>query len=105
MPDSFEVVITQARMMLNGLQAILTGPVNVTMACDSGHLGAGCWWPTTVEVVPGTYSLQVSAPGYVTTTVQVVVAVDAPPTGACGCPGDTIKPSTVSLSPADGGVD
>jgi hypothetical protein len=104
-PDSFEVVITQARMMLNGLQAILTGPVNVTMACDSGHLGAGCWWPTTVEVVPGTYSLQVSAPGYVTTTVQVVVAVDAPPTGACGCPGDTIKPSTVSLSPADGGVD
>jgi hypothetical protein len=103
--DSFEVLITPAGMMLNGVQAVMTGPVNVTMDCQDGHLGAGCWWPTTVQVVPGTYSLQVSAPGHVTTTIQVVVAVDVPPTVACGCPGDTIKPSTVSLSPADGGVD
>jgi hypothetical protein len=84
--------------------AVLTGPVNVTLDCQSAYLGFRCSWPTP-DVVPGTYSLLVSAPGYVTTTVQVVVAVDVPPTVACGCAGDTITPSTVSLSPADGGVD
>jgi hypothetical protein len=99
---------TPAGMMLNGVEAVLTGPVNVTMDCQTAYnasLGDGCRWPTTVAVTSGTYSLQVSAPGYVATTVQVVVAVDVPPTVACGCPGDTIKPSTVSLSPADAGVD
>lgn len=99
---------TPAGMMLIGVEAVLTGPVNVTMDCQNAYkasLGFGCSWPTTVAVTSGTYSLQVSAPGYDTATVQVVVAVDVPPTVSCGCPGDTIKPSTVSLSPADGGVD
>jgi hypothetical protein len=105
---------TPAGMMLNGVEAVLTGPVNVTMDCQTAYLGFRCSWPTP-DVVAGTYSLQVSAPGYVTTTVQVVVAVDVPPTGPCGCSGDTIKPSTVSISlcrlpscrpgPADGSVD
>ncbi len=45
-------------------------------------------------------TLQVSAPGYQPVTVPVQVAV-SPPT--CGCTAGSITPSTVSLSPVDGG--
>jgi hypothetical protein len=110
-------VTTTPAMVVSGVEAVITGPVNGTMVCQPNPpvFAVSCAWPSTVAVVPGTYSLQVSAPGYVTTTVQVVVAVDVPPTVACGCPGDSIKPSTVSISfcqlpfcrpgPADGSVD
>jgi hypothetical protein len=94
-------------MVVDGVEAVLTGPVSGTMMCQPNPPVSSvvCSWPPGIDVVPGTYSVEVSAPGYVTTTVQVVVAVDVPPAVACGCSGDTIKPSTVSLSPADGGVD
>jgi hypothetical protein len=62
-----------------------------------------CSWPQGTAVVPGNYSLQVSAPGYQETTVQVEVTT--PPPDQCGCSFDSVTPSTVSISPADGSVD
>ncbi|HEY2902884.1 MAG TPA: PEGA domain-containing protein [Polyangia bacterium] len=56
-----------------------------------------------VAVVSGTYSLQVSAPGYETVTIQV--EVNTPPPGHCGCSLDSIEPSTVLIGRTDGGVD
>lgn len=97
------VVTTTPAMAVNGVQAVLTGPVTGTMVCQPNFSALLCQWPPTVVVMPGTYSLEVSAPGYHTTTIQVEVAI--PPPGTCGCSADSIKPSTVSISPTDGGVD
>ena len=96
------VVTTTPAMAVNGVEAMLTGPVTGTMVCQPNSSATLCQWPPTVVVMPGTYSLQVSAPGYDTTTIQVEVAT--PPPETCGCAYDSIKPSTVSISPADAGV-
>jgi len=107
-------VVTMPGAVVNGVEAVLTGPVNGTMSCQPNPPVSSvvCDWPA-AAVVSGTYSLQVSAPGYETTTVQVEVAT--PPPGLCGCSFDSIQPSTVSISfcrlpfcrpgPADGSVD
>jgi hypothetical protein len=107
-------VVTMPAAVVNGVEAVLTGPVNGTMSCQPNPPVSSvvCGWPA-VAVVSGTYSLQVSAPGYETTTVQVEVATSPP--GRCGCSIDSIQPSIVSISfcqlpfcrpgPADGSVD
>jgi hypothetical protein len=89
-----------------GVQAVLTGPVNGAMRCQPNPPVSSvvCEWPLDAgDVVPGTYSLQVSAPGYETTTIQVEVTT--PPPGPCGCAIDSINPSVVSIGRTDGGPD
>jgi len=96
---------TTPAMVVNGLEAVLTGPVNATMVCQPNPpvSGVHCDWPPDVAVVPGTYSLQVTARGYETTTIQVKVTGPTP--DLCGCLFDSIEPSTVLISRTDGGVD
>jgi len=105
-------VTTTPAVVLNGVDAVLTGPVTATMVCQPNNPALGrpppnsstllCSWPAGVAVVAGIYSLQVAAPGYETTTVQVEVAIPPP---ECGCSLPSITPSTVSISPTDAGVD
>lgn len=97
------VVRTTPDMPVNGVQAVLTGPVSGTMACAPNFSAILCEWPPGVQVVAGTYSLEVSAPGYQAMTVQVEVAT--PPPGPCGCSEDSLEPRSVTINPADGGLD
>ena len=91
-------VVTMPAAVVNGVEAVLTGPVNGNMKCQPNPPVSSvvCDWPVeAVAVVPGTYSLEVSAPGYKTTTIQVEVTT--PPPGPCGCSLDSIEPSTVLI--------
>jgi len=94
------VVTTMPAMAVAGVQATLTGPENGTMSCMPNFDAILCQWPAGVPPTPGSYSLEVSAPGYATTTVAVEVTI-SPPT--CGCTIATVQPSTVTLNPVDGG--
>ena len=94
------VVTTTPAMDVNGVQATLAGPASGTMSCEPNPSGALCRWPAGVAVVAGSYSLEVSAPGYQPTTVQVEVSISPP---SCGCTEGSIQPSSVVLSPVDGG--
>jgi hypothetical protein len=99
-------IVTAPQAVVNGVEAALTGPVTGSMRCQPNPPVSSvvCDWPTGAgAVVPGTYSLQVSAPGYETTTIQVEVATHPP--DPCGCAWDSITPSVVSISPTDGGAD
>ena len=87
-------------MALSDVQATLMGPETGTMSCQPNFSASLCEWPPPVPVTPGTYTLQVSARGYQPISVPVQVTV-SPPT--CGCTAGSITPSTVSLSPVDGG--
>jgi len=87
-------VTTATSTPADGVQATLSGPVTATMICQPNGSATLCEWPATVPVTAGTYSLQVSAPGYPSTTVAAVVTV-APP--ECGCISAVIQPSAVSL--------
>src|SRR6267154_4284000 len=92
-------VVTTPAAVVNGVEVVLTGPVNGTMRCQPNPPVSSvvCDWPVdAVAVVPGIYSLQGSAPGYETTTIQVEVTT--PPQGPCGCSFDSIEPSTVLIS-------
>lgn len=95
-------LVTTPAMAVSGVQATFTGPVNGTMSCQPNGTATLCTWPGATPVMAGAYSLQVSAPGYQTTTTQVEVTI-APPT--CGCTPASIEPSTVALSSADAGTD
>lgn len=95
-------LITTPEMAVNGVQATLTGPVNGNMSCQPNGTATLCTWPGATPVMAGAYSLQVSAPGYQTTTTSVEVTI-SPPT--CGCTAASVEPSTVSLTPADAGTD
>jgi hypothetical protein len=86
-------------MALSDVQATLTGPETGTMSCQPNFSSTLCGWPP-VPVTPGSYMLQVSRPGYEPISVPVQVTV-SPPT--CGCMAGSITPSTVLLSPVDGG--
>ena len=94
------VVTTVPAMVVQGVQATLTGPEDGTMSCTPSVDAIVCDWPAGVPVTAGTYALEVSAPGYQTTTVEVQVTVPPP---NCGCTIASIQPSTVTLSPVDGG--
>lgn len=100
---AYVVITTAPAMAVNGVQVNLAGPVTGTMSCQPNFSGVYCAWPSGVAVVAGTYSLQVTAPGYRPTLAQVEVAT--PPPGACGCSADSITPSTVTLISADAGTD
>jgi len=93
-------VTTMPAMAVTGVQATLTGPVSGTMSCEPNFDAILCSWPGGVAVTPGTYSLEVSAPGYQTMTVLIDVTI-SPPT--CGCTFAQLQPSTVMLTPVDGG--
>jgi hypothetical protein len=96
------VVTTSPAKAVSGVQAILTGPVVGTMSCQPNFSAILCSWPNGVPFTPGTYSLQVSAPGYPTTTIQVEVGISSP---GCGCTVGSISPSTISLGSADAATD
>ena len=101
--DIFFGVTTSPEMLVNGVQATLTGPVTVTMSCGySIESRTVCRWPPEVVVTAGTYALQVSAPGYQMTIVQSEVTLNP---GECGCTRSSFQPSTVALSSADAGTD
>ena len=93
------IVSTTPGVALSDVQAMLTGPETETMSCQPNFSAILCDWPP-VPFTPGTYTLQVSAPGYQPISVPVLVTVS--PT-TCGCTFGSITPSTVSLSPAAGG--
>src|SRR5882672_5182373 len=97
-------VATASTVMANGVEVVLTGPVNGAMVCQqSSPTRFRCSWPPTVAVVPGTYSFQVSAPGYETASIQAEVAFRQGVPPAC-CARDTIEPSAVSIIPFDASV-
>ena len=93
-------VTTVPAMVVQGVQVTLAGPESGTMSCAPSLEAIVCQWPVGVPLTPGTYALEISAPGYQTTTVQVTVTI-SPPT--CGCTIASIQPSTVVISPVDGG--
>jgi hypothetical protein len=110
-PLVFGIEVTLTNMpgvVVSNLEAVLTGPVNATMVCPPVPTGSGaylavvCGWPPALPTVMGTYSLQVSAPGYQTNTIQVEVTT--PPRG-CFCTPHSIQPSTVFLGLRDSGSD
>jgi hypothetical protein len=84
---------------------MLTGPVTGSMECQPNPpvFSVVCDWPQGMAVLAGTYSVQVSAPGYGTTVVQVEVATPSP--DQCGCAFDSITPSSVTISRTDGSMD
>jgi hypothetical protein len=88
-------VTTTPAGVVNGVAAALTGPVNATMVCQPNPavFVVRCAWPPAVSLVPGTYLLQVSAPGYETTTIQMEVT--GPTRGLCGCSFDSIGPAPI----------
>jgi hypothetical protein len=99
-------IVTTPKAVVNGVEAVLAGPVNGSMNCQPNPPVSSvvCDWPLDSDaVVAGMYSLQVSAPGYETTTIQVEVSTDPP--DSCGCAWDSIAPSSVSIIPTDAGVD
>ena len=96
------IVLTTPTMTVNGLRAVITGPVTGTMVCQEVYGALRCMWPPGVAVVPGTYSLQVSAAGYQTSTTQLEVAAES--RDMCGCSQDSLTPSSVTLSLADAGT-
>jgi len=90
-----------------GVEAVLSGPTTIIMSCDqSGHCGYFGYVPA------GSYTLQVTAPGFQAANVPATLTVDS---SRC-CPGTTLQPSTLTLDSsgdpdaavadvADGGVD
>ena len=97
------IVVTAApAMAVNGVQATLTGPATGTMSCQPNGSATLCLWPAGVAASAGTYTLQVSAPGYQTTTTQVEVTVGPP---SCGCTFASVEPSTVALDSDDASTD
>jgi hypothetical protein len=101
-PLALEVVTSPARQ-IDGVQATLTGPVSETMSCQAFAGGSTCAWSNGAPpLTGGTYSLQVSAPGYRVTTLQATVSVES----SCGQTASSISPNIVGLDPAsDAGVD
>jgi hypothetical protein len=96
------IVLTTPTMAVNGLRAVITGPVTGTMVCQEVSGVLRCMWPPGIAVVPGSYSLQVSATGYQTSTTQVEVAAES--RDMCGCAQDSLTPSSMTLSLSDAGM-
>lgn len=78
--------------------ATLSGPAAVTMSCHQSGATTVCMWPGGAPVTAGTYSLQVTAPGFQTANVSVTVTTSS--ADGCGCPGASMQPSTVTLEPS-----
>jgi hypothetical protein len=88
----FTVTVTNAANQLVP-NASATTP-GLTCTADPGQVFCAAGW------AEATYAVEVSAPGYVTKQVQVVVG-PLPATNQCGCTGcATWEPSVVTLAPA-----
>jgi hypothetical protein len=81
---------------IDGVQATLTGPTTVTLSCAHDSGPTSCDWRGTI--VPGSYTLQITAPGFTATSVAATITV--PPQQPCGCASATIQPSEVTLDPS-----
>ena len=75
------------------------GATTMTLSCQLQGTGAVCSYQGMVTA--GSYTLQVTAPGFQTARVAAMVTV-TPAAEPCGCPSATLLPSTVTLSPAGG---
>lgn len=77
---------------VTGIAVNLSGPLAQTMSCSEGNATAYCNW--TGPVSPGTYTLEVTAPGYRTlrTSATVTLSHDC-------CDSATLAPSAVTLDP------
>jgi hypothetical protein len=80
---------------VSGVQATLSGPVTVPLNCG-GFAGTTYCSPT--EGGPaGSYSLEVTAPGFGPQTVNATVTFT--PAQRCGCASASLDPSLVTLNP------
>ena len=86
-------LLTSPMIRVNGAQATLTGPVTDTLLCDPYPWGATCWWSDTTPLTVGTYTLQVSAPGYQAVTTQLELTL----VSGCGRTAANVQPRSVSL--------
>lgn len=57
-------------------------------------------WCSVVGGAAGTYTIEVSAPGYTSITRQFVVG-ESKTSGSCGCDGPATQKLTVALAPAE----
>jgi hypothetical protein len=78
---------------LTGVEATLSGPMSLAMTCSSGT-EASCSF--TGGVFSGSYTLQVTAPGFQAANVPATLTVA---TDKCGCQATTFQPSQVTLNP------
>jgi len=81
---------------VTGVQATLSGPAMVTMYCELDLGQSQCTWPSG-SVTAGSYTLQVTAPGFRTASVSATVTV---PPAECGCVIASMKPASVTLDPS-----
>ena len=80
----------------SGVGATLSGPAAVTMSCEPNGGQTLCRWPSG-PVTPGSYTLQVTAVGFRTSSVSAKVTVSPP---ECGCTAATMELSSVTLDPS-----
>lgn len=77
------------------VEATLSGPNTVAMACQNNGFGTACFWPAGISAFPGTYALQVTAPTFQVAKLNATVAIT--PASNCGCPSGKLDPSEVIL--------
>ncbi|HEY3806428.1 MAG TPA: hypothetical protein VGL61_27680 [Kofleriaceae bacterium] len=90
-------LLVQGSGALTAASVAISGPQTGTMSCEPNQSDMLCIWPAELPVMAGTYSLEVTAPGYTSMTLGGTVAIDPDP--ECGCTGATLTPSDVTLEP------
>ena len=93
-----ELVVTDSTGgAINTVQATLSNSNPITeprtMSCEPGAGGTRCTSPAP----SGSYSLQVTAPGFQTATVPATVTLTSEPT--CGCAEAALDPASLTLAP------
>ena len=81
--------------VVTGIEATLSGPTTMTMSCEPRGTETVCSYQG--EVTTGSYTLQVTAPGFQAANVPATVTVT--PGSQCACPSATLQPSTLTLNP------
>jgi hypothetical protein len=80
---------------IGNVDVTFSGPSAGTMSCERADTETVCRWPSG-PVTPGTYLLDIVAPGYQEAKVYSDLIVTSDP--VCGCTGATLKPSQVTLN-------